>query len=83
MMPRICTGNSGSQLSLKKVALGTDSRSFLLKSVIDLTKSMRIIMVEQVVPTVEENVCIILVREAKRRRLFGKHRYEGERNIQN
>jgi hypothetical protein len=44
---------------------------------------MRIKMVEQVVTTVEGNVCIILVRESKRRRMSGKHRYERERNIQN
>jgi hypothetical protein len=31
---------------------------------------------------VKINICRILVENAKERRLFGRHRYEGEDNIQ-
>ena len=50
--------------------------------VIELIKSVRIRKVEKLTPTVGINVCIILVGKAKGKRLSGKHRYEGEDNIQ-
>jgi hypothetical protein len=49
---------------------------------IELIKSVRIRTVEQVALTLAINVCRILVGNAKGERLFGKHRYEGEDNIE-
>jgi hypothetical protein len=46
-------------------------------------KSLRIRIVEKVARRVEIHVCRILVGEAKGKRLFEKHRYEGEDNDQN
>ena len=54
----------------------------LPKQMLKANKYRRIRKADQVEITVKINVCNILVGEAKGKRIFGKHRYEGEENIE-